>query len=45
LAAAPKSRLRRAKAQEDETILKNGMASHGLVRFVRLDPPGLIKPW
>src|SRR6266700_2396235 len=31
------------RAQEDETILETGVLGHGLLRFVRLDPPGLIK--
>jgi hypothetical protein len=30
-------------AQEDKTILPIGYSSHGIVRFVRLDPPGLIR--
>jgi hypothetical protein len=36
--AAPRSRLRRAWAQEDETILESGFSSHAKVRFVYLDP-------
>jgi len=33
------------RAQEDETILNCGGSGHTLRRFVRLDPPGLIRPW
>src|SRR4051794_7241947 len=44
-AAAPLSRLRRVRAQEDETILfRSAFPSHSRVRFVHLDPPGLIRP-
>src|SRR3954468_2167427 len=44
-AAAPLSRLRRVRAQEDETILfRSAYPSHSRVRFVHLDPPGLIRP-
>src|SRR3954453_21204009 len=44
-AAAPLSRLRRVRAQEDETILfRSVYPSPGRVRFVHLDPPGLIRP-
>src|SRR5271167_4911457 len=32
-------------AQEDETILESGISGHGLLRFVYLDPPGLIRSW
>jgi hypothetical protein len=34
-------------AQEDETILdlKTGFLGHAKVRFVHLDPPGLIRSW
>ena len=32
-------------AQEDETILEDGLFGHVRVRFVHLDPPGLIKSW
>ena len=42
-AAAPRSRLRRVRAQEDETILQAGFSSHHLCRFVHLDRPGLIR--
>ena len=31
------------RAQEDETILETGVLGHGLLRFVYLDPPGLIR--
>jgi len=33
------------RAQEDETILRKRLFSHGISRFVRLDPPGLIGSW
>jgi hypothetical protein len=33
------------KAQEDETILQIGCSSHAILRFVTLDPPGLIGSW
>ena len=33
------------KAQEDETILINGVSGHALKRFVYPDPPRLIRPW
>src|SRR5215212_9156311 len=43
-AAAPTSRLRRVRAQEDETILfRSAYPSPSRVRFVHLDPPGLIR--
>ena len=32
-------------AQEDETILEDGFLGHAKVRFVHLDPPGLIRSW
>jgi hypothetical protein len=32
-------------AQEDETILEGGFSGHAKVRFVHLDPPGLIGSW
>jgi hypothetical protein len=32
-------------AQEDETILEDGFLGHVRMRFVHLDPPGLIKSW
>ncbi|MEF2559382.1 hypothetical protein VQ044_25100, partial [Aurantimonas sp. C2-5-R2] len=44
VAATPISRFRRAKAQEDETILNGGILGQDRDRFVHLDPPGLIKP-
>jgi len=31
------------EAQEDETILKSGVSSHALKRFVHPDPPRLIR--
>ena len=37
--AAPTSRLLRARAQANETILPIGVSGHGLPRFVHLDPP------
>src|ERR1700674_338078 len=43
MAAAPKSRLRRKGSIETRTILENGVLGHGLLLFVHLDPPGLIK--
>jgi hypothetical protein len=33
------------RAQEDETILESGFLGHAKVRFVYLDPPGLIRSW
>ena|SRR5271167_3469287 len=33
------------RAQEDETILELGVSGHAKVRFVHLDPPGLIRSW
>jgi hypothetical protein len=45
VAAAPTSRLRRAEAQEDETILFFGLSGQAKYRFVDLDPPGLIWSW
>ena len=32
-------------AQEDEAILEGGFLSHAKLRFVHLDPPGLIRSW
>jgi hypothetical protein len=32
-------------AQKDETILQLGFWCHSVVRFVRLDPPELIRSW
>src|SRR5260370_35118391 len=43
MTAAPKSRLRRTGLRKPRTILENGVSGHGLLRFVHLDPPGLIK--
>src|SRR6266851_5616276 len=43
MTAAPKSRLRRTGLRKTRTILENGILGHGLLRFVHLDPPGLIK--
>ncbi len=43
--AAPTSRLRRAGAQGDETILIFGIQAMGINRFVHPDPPELIRFW
>jgi hypothetical protein len=43
--AAPTSRLRRARLRKTRTILESGVSGHGLLRFVYLDPPGLIRSW
>ena len=43
--AAPTSRLLRAGAQANETILPIGISVHGLPRFVHPDPPELIRSW
>ena len=43
--AAPTSRLRRAGLRKTRTILENGVSGHGLLRFVDLDPSGLILSW
>jgi len=43
--AAPTSRLLRAGAQANETILPIGVSGHGLPRFVHPDPPEPIRPW
>src|ERR1700688_2374837 len=40
--AAPTSRLRRGGLRKTRTFLENGVSSHGLLRFVHLDPSGLI---
>src|SRR5271170_1721828 len=40
--AAPTSRLRRAGLRKTRTFLENGVSGHGLLRFVHLDPSGLI---
>src|SRR5260221_13722471 len=45
LAAAPRSRFRRAGLRKTRTILESGISGHGLLRFVFLDPPGLIRSW
>src|SRR5207244_9971014 len=45
LAAAPRSRFRRAGLRKTRTILESGISGHGLLRFVYLDPPGLIRSW
>src|SRR5215471_15642062 len=45
MAAAPRSRFRRAGLRKTRTILKSGISGHGLLRFVYLDPPGLIRSW
>jgi transposase len=42
---APTSRLRRAGLRKTRTILENGVSGHGLLRFVDLDPSGLILSW
>jgi|GraSoiStandDraft_28_1057319.scaffolds.fasta_scaffold23736_3 hypothetical protein len=44
-AAAPTSRLRRARAQADEAILIFGFSGQAIQRFVHLDPPVLIRSW
>jgi hypothetical protein len=43
--AAPTSRLLRAGAQANETILPIGISGHGLPRFVHPDLPELIRSW
>ena len=40
--AAPRSRLRRAGLKRTRTILESGVSGHGLLRFVHLDPSGLL---
>jgi hypothetical protein len=45
LAAAPRSRFRRAGLRKTRTILESGISGHSLLRFVYLDPPGLIRSW
>src|SRR6202049_4974428 len=45
IAAAPRSRFRRAGLRKTRTILESGISGHGLLRFVYLDPPGLIRSW
>jgi len=44
-AAAPRSRFRRAGLRKTRTILESGISGHGLLLFVYLDPPGLIRSW
>jgi hypothetical protein len=34
--------LRRAGLRKTRTFLENGVSGHGLLRFVHLDPSGLI---
>ena len=41
--AAPRSRLRRAGLKRTRTILESGVSGHGLLRFVHLDPSGLLR--
>jgi hypothetical protein len=43
--AAPISRLRRSGLRKTRPFLKTGFLGHAKVRFVYLDPPGLIKSW
>src|ERR1700757_774283 len=45
IAAAPRSRFRRAGLRKTRTILENGISGHGFLRFVYLDPPRLIRSW
>src|SRR6478672_11527877 len=45
IAAAPRSRFRRAGLRKTRTILESGISGHGLLRFVYQDPPGLIRSW
>ena len=40
--AAPTSRLRRPGLRKTRTFLEIGFSGHGLLRFVHLDPSGLI---
>ena len=35
----------RAGLRKTRTILESGISGHGLLRFVYLDPPGLIRSW
>jgi hypothetical protein len=39
VAAAPRSRFRRAGLRKTRTILESGISGHGLLRFIYLDPP------
>jgi hypothetical protein len=32
-------------SRKTRTILESGISGHGLLRFVYLDPPGLIRSW
>ena len=43
--AAPISRLRRSGLRKTRPFLKTGFLGQVRVRFVYLDPPGLIKSW
>ena len=43
--AAPISRLRRSGLRKTRPFLKTGFLGHVRMRFVHLDPPGLIKSW
>jgi len=45
IAAAPTSRLRRSGLRKTRPFLKTGFLGHAKVRFVHLDPPGLIRSW
>jgi hypothetical protein len=45
LTAAPISRFRRARLRRTRPFFLNGSSSHADYRFVRLDPPGMIRPW
>jgi hypothetical protein len=38
IAAAPRSRFRRAGLRKTRTILESGISGHGLLRFIYLDP-------
>ena len=33
------------RLRKTRTILESGISGHGLLRFVYLDPPGLIRSW
>src|SRR5258708_25537891 len=43
MTAAPTSRLRRARVRKTRTILESGVSGHGLLRFLYLGPPGLLR--
>src|SRR6266480_3732384 len=43
--AAPISRLRRSGLRKTRPFFKTGFLGHVRMRFVNLDPPGLIKSW